>query len=245
MKSIYPTPQETQSILARIASERSNLQTNRKEKLNPDQVWEKSRQFDERVANQRNIEDTRRLEAPFKKQAEIDASNKYSEQLTSRAAAKYGYNQDMTPISGQSNYVQVIPAQNPTSVELQRKAREAFQPAKPAQTNQIQGSFDRMMNIGQVGGLGGRMGSLEQASMRLAEAASQRRMGETEKEYGLKGGLLEKQASAEAAGIGTQAKASERASLEAERRRLQSIGSLSRSDRERLDQINRQLGMLG
>jgi hypothetical protein len=113
------------------------------------------------------------------------------------------------------------------------------------QSGKVQGSFDRMMNIGQVGGLGGRMGSLEQASMRLAEAASQRRMGETEKEYDLKGGLLEKQASAEVAGIGTQAKASERASLEAERRRLQSIGFLSQSDREKLDQINRQLGMLG
>jgi hypothetical protein len=70
-------------------------------------------------------------------------------------------------------------------------------------------------------------------------------MGEMEKEYGLKGGLLEKGASAEAAGIGTQAKASERASLESERRRLQSIGFLSQGDRERLDQINRQLGMLG
>ena len=115
----------------------------------------------------------------------------------------------------------------------------------PTSSGQVQGSFDRMMNIGQVGGLGGRMGELEKASMRLAEAASQRRMGETEKEYGLKGGLLEKGASAEAAGIGTQAKASERASLESERRRLQSIGFLSKDDRERLDQINRQLGMLG
>jgi hypothetical protein len=102
------------------------------------------------------------------------------------------------------------------------------------QSGKVQGSFDRMMNIGQVGGLGGRMGELEQASMRLAEAASQRRIGETEK-----------RASAEAAGIGTQAKASERASLESERRRLQSIGFLSQGDRERLDQINRQLGMLG
>jgi len=154
---------------------------------------------------------------------------------------------------------------------------------------QVAGSFNRMMNIGEVGGLGGRMGELEKASMRLAEAASQRTMGQTEQEYGLRGGLmekeyglkdismgkeyglkgsllgkeaalkdismgkeyglkgvlLEKQVSAEAAGIGTQAKASDRASLESERRRLQSIGFLSQGDREKLYQINRQLGMLG
>jgi len=131
------------------------------------------------------------------------------------------------------------------SPESLKKYIDQQEGRSPSTSNQVQGSFDRMMNIGQVGGLGGRMGSLEQASMRLAEAASQRRMGEAKKEYDLKGGLLEKQASAEVAGIGTQAKASERASLEAERRRLQSIGFLSQSDRERLGQINRQLGMLG
>jgi hypothetical protein len=60
-------------------------------------------------------------------------------------------------------------------------------------TGQVEGSFNRMMNIGQIGDLGGKMGSLERASMRLAESASQRRMGETEKEYGLRGGLLEKE----------------------------------------------------
>jgi hypothetical protein len=55
---------------------------------------------------------------------------------------------------------------------------------------QVQGSFNRMMNIGEVGGLGGRMGELEKASMRLGEAASQRRIGEMEKEQEIRRGSL-------------------------------------------------------
>jgi hypothetical protein len=80
-----------------------------------------------------------------------------------------------------------------------------------APSGQVQGSFDRMMNIGQVGGLGGRMGELEKASMRLAEAASQRRIGEMEKEQQVK-----------TAGIGQTAKVSEKADLESRLRQLQS-----------------------
>jgi hypothetical protein len=100
--------------------------------------------------------------------------------------------------------------------------------------NQVQGSFNRMMNIGQVGGLGGRMGELEKASMRFGEAASQRRIGEMEKEI-----------EAKTAGIGAASTASEKASLDSERRALQSKISPTLQERQRLDQINRQLGMLG
>ena len=53
-------------------------------------------------------------------------------------------------------------------------------------------SFERM-GLGKVGGLGGRMGQLEQASMRLAQAASDRRMGEAEQEFKLKGNLLQRE----------------------------------------------------
>ena len=52
-------------------------------------------------------------------------------------------------------------------------------------------SFNKM-GLGKIGGLGGRMGDLEKASMRLGQAASQRRMGEAEQESNLQGGLLEK-----------------------------------------------------
>jgi hypothetical protein len=103
----------------------------------------------------------------------------------------------------------------------------------PTGSGQVQGSFDRMMNIGQVGGLGGRMGELEKASMRLGEAASQRRMGEMEKEISLK-----------TAGIGTEAKASERASLESQMRALQSKGRLTQEEQDRLSQISRQLASI-
>jgi len=167
----------------------------------------------------------------------------------------------------------------------------------------LQNSFNRMLNIGNIGGLGGRMGELEKASMRLGEAASQRRMGETQQEYGLRGGLMEKEyglkdvsmgkeyglrgdlagkesgfrqnemklgsglrinemgkesgfrqnemnlgsglrineEDARIAGIGKQSKAQERASLESEKRSLQSKSYLSPEERERLNQINRQL----
>jgi hypothetical protein len=130
------------------------------------------------------------------------------------------------------------------SPESLKKYIDQQEGRSPSTSNQVQGSFDRMMNIGQVGGLGGRMGSLEQASMRLAEAASQRRVGEMEREYGLKGGLLEKEISAKTAGIGAEAKASERASLESQMRALQSKGRLTPEEQDRLSQISRQLASI-
>jgi hypothetical protein len=45
----------------------------------------------------------------------------------------------------------------------------------------LSNSFSRM-GFGRIGSLGGTMGELEKASMRLSEAASQRRMKEMEKE---------------------------------------------------------------
>ena len=59
----------------------------------------------------------------------------------------------------------------------------------PERSTQIGQSFERM-GLGKIGGLGGRMGQLEQASMRLAQAASDRRMSEAGQEAKLKGGLL-------------------------------------------------------
>ena len=129
-----------------------------------------------------------------------------------------------------------------------------FKSIAPESPGAVQGSFNRMMNIGQIGGLGGRMGELEKASMRLGEAASQRRMGEAQQEYGLRGGLMEKEyglrgdllskeEDAKIAGIGIQSKAQERASLESEKRSLQSKSYLSPEEKMRLDQISRQLQM--
>jgi hypothetical protein len=65
-----------------------------------------------------------------------------------------------------------------------------YSESKPLGGNSMIGQSFEKMGIGKIGGLGGRMGQLEQASMRLAQAASDRRMGETEQEYKLKGGLL-------------------------------------------------------
>ena len=73
-----------------------------------------------------------------------------------------------------------------------------FNPPSEVKSPMIGQSFERM-GLGKIGGLGGRMGQLEQASMRLAQAASERRMGETEQEYGLKQGLAQSQANIESA----------------------------------------------
>lgn len=89
----------------------------------------------------------------------------------------------------------------------------------------VESSFNRM-NIGQVGGLGGRMGELEKASMRLAEAASQRRMGEAAQESQLKGSLLEKQASID--------KKREKENLESQLRALQASKPIGGDGTERI-----------
>jgi hypothetical protein len=62
----------------------------------------------------------------------------------------------------------------------------------PSGQSSLANSFNRM-GLGNIGGLGGRMGDLEKASMRLGQAASQRRMGEAEQESNLRGGMLEKE----------------------------------------------------
>jgi hypothetical protein len=122
---------------------------------------------------------------------------------------------------------------------LARDTRE-MENAKPAkdatqsEAGQVQGSFNRMMNIGEVGGLGGRMGELEKASMRLGEAASQRRIGEMEKEAQFK-----------SSGIGMEAKASEKAQIESQIRSLQSKLFNSTEDTIELDRLRRQLFLLG
>jgi len=75
---------------------------------------------------------------------------------------------------------------SPTLLDQAQSGRSYSSQLSPTQTEQ---SFEKM-GLGSIGGLGGRMGQLEQASMRLGQAASNRRMGETQQEYGLKSGLL-------------------------------------------------------
>ena len=76
-----------------------------------------------------------------------------------------------------------------------------FKPTQPAlsqpdqtqsTSTQIGQSFEKM-GLGSIGGLGGRMGQLEQASMRLGQAASNRRMNEAGQEYELRGNLAQRE----------------------------------------------------
>jgi len=50
----------------------------------------------------------------------------------------------------------------------------------------VQGSFNKIMNTGKTKGYGGMLGDLEQASMRLGDAASKRRIKEEKEMLGLK-----------------------------------------------------------
>jgi hypothetical protein len=77
-------------------------------------------------------------------------------------------------------------SQPPTGISQQPSN---FNPPSEGKPSMIGQSFEKM-GLGKIGGLGGRMGQLEQASMRLAQAASDRRMGESEQEAKLKGNLL-------------------------------------------------------
>jgi hypothetical protein len=89
--------------------------------------------------------------------------------------------------------------------------------------NQMKSSFNRMMSVGKIGDLGGRMGELEKASIRLGDVETQRSMAEKE----------------------SQSKASERLALESEKRSLQSKTMRSLEEQDRLNQITRQIAMLG
>ena len=94
----------------------------------------------------------------------------------------------------QSNWQKPITLNNSTTTFSQLPAGLSRQPSNfnspsEGKSPMIGQSFERM-GLGKIGGLGGRMGQLEQASMRLAQAASDRRMGEAEQEAKLKGGLL-------------------------------------------------------
>jgi len=70
-----------------------------------------------------------------------------------------------------------------------------------AQQNPLATAYEKM-GIGKTGDLGGRMGELEKASMRLGEAASQRRIGEIGSEYDSRRKLQEAQADIEARQLG-------------------------------------------
>ena len=74
-------------------------------------------------------------------------------------------------------------------------ARQFKVPTDISTNNQTQiGQSFEKMGLGKIGGLEGRMGQLEQASMRLAQAASSRRMDETEQEYKMRGALTSQEA---------------------------------------------------
>jgi hypothetical protein len=98
--------------------------------------------------------------------------------------------QKTTPTLGNALYRRdnkPITLNNSTTTFSQQPSN--FNPPSEAKSPMIGQSFEKM-GLGQIGGLGGRMGQLEQASMRLAQAASDRRMGEAEQETKLKGQLL-------------------------------------------------------
>jgi hypothetical protein len=94
----------------------------------------------------------------------------------------------------QSNLLKPITLNNSTTTFSQlptglSQQPSNFNPPSEGKSPMIGQSFEKM-GLGKIGGLGGRMGQLEQASMRLAQAASDRRMSEAEQEAKLKGGLL-------------------------------------------------------
>ena len=63
---------------------------------------------------------------------------------------------------------------------------------KPPQTLSISDSYAKM-GFGKIGGLGGRMGELEKASLRLGEAAAARRLKEQEAEAAARAKLAEQE----------------------------------------------------
>lgn len=85
---------------------------------------------------------------------------------------------------------QVQPKPNLNSVAQQQS------PVNPLAT-----AYEKM-GIGKIGDLGGRMGDLEKASMRLGEAASQRRLGEIGAESASRLNLQTAQADIEARQLG-------------------------------------------
>ena len=103
----------------------------------------------------------------------------------------------------QSNWQKPITLNNSTTTFSQlptglSQQPSNFNPPSEGKSPMIGQSFEKM-GLGKIGGLGGRMGQLEQASMRLAQAASNRRMDEAEQEYGLRGNLAQSQANIESA----------------------------------------------
>lgn len=83
-------------------------------------------------------------------------------------------------------------SQQPSSLNYSSEMKSPMQPLE-SKSPMIRQSFEKM-GLGSIGGRGGRMGQLEQASMRLAQAASNRRMDESEQEYGLRGALASQEA---------------------------------------------------
>lgn len=85
------------------------------------------------------------------------------------------------------------------SLEWERGIRSGGKSLNPSQANtttSISDSYNRM-GFGKIGGLGGRMGELEKASLRLGEAAAGRRLKEQEAEYGYQSRLQSQRAAQE------------------------------------------------
>ena len=78
-------------------------------------------------------------------------------------------------------------SQQPSSLNYSSEMKSPMQPSE-SKPPMIRQSCEKL-GLGSSGGLGGRMGQLEQASMRLAQAASNRQMDEAEQEYKMRGEL--------------------------------------------------------
>ncbi len=79
-----------------------------------------------------------------------------------------------------------------------RSGGKSLNPSQANTTTSISDSYNRM-GFGKIGGLGGRMGELEKASLRLGEAAAGRKLKEQEAEYGYQSRLQSQRAAQERA----------------------------------------------
>jgi hypothetical protein len=74
-----------------------------------------------------------------------------------------------------------------------RSGGKSLNPSQANTTTSISDSYNRM-GFGKIGGLGGRMGELEKASLRLGEAAAGRKLKEQKAEYGYQSRLQSQRA---------------------------------------------------
>jgi hypothetical protein len=102
---------------------------------------------------------------------------------------------------GQPKFRGGLTAASYTPKQVQPKPNLNSVAQQQSPVNPLASSYEKM-GIGKIGDLSGRMGELEKASMRLGEAASQRRIGEIGSEYDSRRKLQEAQADIEARQLG-------------------------------------------